>query len=92
MPPEALNSNKYSHKSDIWAIGVIFFEMLTGTTPWSGRTETELKAKMKTISIKTLIPASVSKASSSFLRKTLEIDMHKRMEPYAMFEHFDRSH
>ena len=25
MPPEALNNNRYSHKSDIWAIGVIFF-------------------------------------------------------------------
>ena len=25
MPPEALNENKYSFKSDIWALGVIFF-------------------------------------------------------------------
>jgi len=56
MPPEALNSNKYSHKSDIWAIGVIFYEMLTGSTPWTGRTETELKAKLKTISIRNLMP------------------------------------
>lgn len=25
MPPEALNDNKYSFKSDIWALGVIYF-------------------------------------------------------------------
>jgi serine/threonine protein kinase len=25
MPPEALNFNQYSFKSDIWAIGVIFY-------------------------------------------------------------------
>lgn len=25
MPPEALNDNKYSFKSDVWAIGVIFY-------------------------------------------------------------------
>jgi serine/threonine protein kinase len=25
MPPEALNENKYSFKSDIWAIGIIYY-------------------------------------------------------------------
>ena len=30
--------------------------MLTGTTPWTGRTETELKAKMKTIAIRNILP------------------------------------
>ena len=39
MPPEALNENKYSFKSDIWALGVIFYEMLTGKTPWRAKTE-----------------------------------------------------
>lgn len=38
MPPEALNDNKYSFKSDIWAIGVIFYELLTGKTPWKAKT------------------------------------------------------
>lgn len=38
MPLEALNDNQYSSKSDIWAIGVIFFEMLTGHTPWKAKT------------------------------------------------------
>ena len=71
MPPEALNSNKYSHKSDIWAIGVIFYEMLTGATPWAGRTEAELKVKIKTISIRNILPPALSKASTSFLKKSL---------------------
>ncbi len=39
MPPEALNDNKYSFKSDIWALGVIYYEMLTGKTPWRAKTE-----------------------------------------------------
>ena len=38
MPPEALNDNKYSFKSDVWAIGVIYFELLTGRTPWKAKT------------------------------------------------------
>ena len=38
MPPQALNQNKYSYKSDIWALGVIFYQMLTGKTPWRAKT------------------------------------------------------
>jgi serine/threonine-protein kinase ULK/ATG1 len=82
MPPEALISNKYSHKSDIWAIGVIFFEMLTGNTPWTGRTETELKTKIKTVPIKNILPANISKASTVFLIKALDTDHRKRMDVF----------
>ena len=38
MPPEALNLNKYSPKSDIFAIGIILHELLTGKTPWPCKT------------------------------------------------------
>ena len=30
MSPEALKANIYSFKSDVWAIGIIFYEMLHG--------------------------------------------------------------
>ena len=33
MPPEAYNHNYYSEKSDIWSLGIILYEMLTGTFP-----------------------------------------------------------
>lgn len=36
MSPEAYNKNRYSEKSDIWALGIIFYEMLTGKTPEAG--------------------------------------------------------
>jgi serine/threonine protein kinase len=34
MPPEALKYNKYSFKSDIWALGIIAYEMVYGKLPW----------------------------------------------------------
>ena len=39
MPPESLFYSKYSAKTDIFSLGVIFYEMLTGTTPWPSRTK-----------------------------------------------------
>ena len=33
MAPESLRRNYYSFKSDLYALGVVLFEMLTGHTP-----------------------------------------------------------
>lgn len=33
MSPEAYNESFYSEKSDIWALGVMLHEMVTGTIP-----------------------------------------------------------
>ena len=34
MPIESLLKNIYSPESDIFAIGVMYYEMLVGVTPW----------------------------------------------------------
>lgn len=75
MPPEALNENKYSFKSDIWALGVIYFEMLTGKTPWRAKTEKELAKQLTAIPIRKLMPPSLSPSSENFLVKTLTVDI-----------------
>lgn len=36
MAPEAFKNSRYSEKSDIWALGIIFYEMLVGKTCDSG--------------------------------------------------------
>ena len=81
MPPEALNENKYSFKSDIWALGVIYYEMLTGKTPWRAKTEKELAKQLVSIPIKKLMPPSISPSSENFLLRTLTVDINERMNP-----------
>lgn len=81
MPPEALNENKYSFKSDIWALGVIYYEMLTGKTPWRAKTEKELAKLMLSVPIKKLLPPSISQSSENFLLRTLTLDINERMSP-----------
>lgn len=81
MPPEALNDNKYSYKSDIWAIGVIFYELLTGRTPWKAKTEKELGRQLLSVPISKLLPRGLSSTSAEFLERTLCISYDKRMNP-----------
>ena len=81
MPPEALNDNKYSFKSDIWALGVIYYEMLTGKTPWRAKTEKELGRLLLSVPIKKLLPPSISASSEHFLKSALAVDIHARISP-----------
>lgn len=37
MSLEVLKCEAYSSKCDIWALGFIFYEMLHGRTPWTGK-------------------------------------------------------
>jgi serine/threonine protein kinase len=62
-------------------LGVIFYEMLTGHTPWKAKTEADLKRQIKAISIKTLIPTNISRSSQEFLLKTLQLNVSLRMSP-----------
>lgn len=48
MSPEAFKESKYSEKSDIWAMGVILYEMLHGTTIDAGMNMEQYFLKMQT--------------------------------------------
>ncbi len=43
MAPEILNGKLYNHKADVWSLGIVFFELLTGFTPFNGINKLDLK-------------------------------------------------
>ena len=42
MAPEVLLGNKYDHSADVWSLGCMFYEMLTGFSPFTGTSQTNL--------------------------------------------------
>lgn len=46
MPIEALSRSYYSTKTDIFALGIILYELFHGKTPWSSKSEKELMKKI----------------------------------------------
>ena len=39
MSPQILKKTKYTTKSDLWSVGLIYYEMLHGRTPWPASNE-----------------------------------------------------
>jgi serine/threonine-protein kinase ULK/ATG1 len=46
MAPQILKSQPYTVKSDIWSLGLIFYEMLYGKLPYTARSQYELITKI----------------------------------------------
>ena len=42
MAPEVLDGNKYDHAADVWSLGCVFYEMLTGYAPFTGTSQANL--------------------------------------------------
>jgi serine/threonine-protein kinase len=86
MPPEAFDSFvRQDHRGDIWALGVIFFEMLTGNLPFRARSQTELIAAILSDTPMTVAAQrrDVAPAWSQIIERALSKDIHDRYESAA---------
>jgi serine/threonine protein kinase len=84
MSPEALKSNIYSFKSDIWSLGVLLYEMLHGKAPWEPVTEKELPEKIRQ---SFTFNRNISEDVRDFIRKCLTYEESKRLNLVDMQNH-----
>jgi len=81
MAPESLKRNEYSFKTDIWALGVILHELLTGQTPWKAKNEKELVRKIESERAEDIISRlNVPAQAKEFMQRALRVDKAERMD------------
>lgn len=87
MAPEVLNGKRYNHKADVWSLGVIFFELLTGFTPFNGKDKADLKRNIERGQYGLPKNLKLSLEGLDFLNNCLQFDQEKRLSWSQLVSH-----
>lgn len=78
MAPEVVKQTSYTRKADIWSLGCLVVEMMTGTHPFPDCTQLQAIFKIGGAKATPTIPDHASEEAKQFLNQTFEIDHNKR--------------
>ncbi|KAH8895043.1 mating response [Thozetella sp. PMI_491] len=78
MAPEVVKQTSYTRKADIWSLGCLVVEMMTGTHPFPDCTQLQAIFKIGGSKAAPTIPEHASAEAKEFLSQTFEIDHNKR--------------
>ncbi|MDP9000855.1 MAG: serine/threonine protein kinase, partial [Myxococcota bacterium] len=81
-PEQVRNAKSVDARSDIWAIGVILYELLTGASPFAGETVGEVFARIVTETPASLgqLRAEVPEGLARAVAQCLERDLRRRVQ------------
>lgn len=77
MSTQVLKGIAYTSKCDVWAVGVIFYEMLHRKTPWVAKSVYELVTKIQSVPM--TMKEELSPLTKDFLIKALNPDEKGRL-------------
>ena len=91
MAPEVILNKDYNEKADVFSIGVMAWQLITGGYPWDVKTKDELKMKVKNRepefdAFKNIFNG-VSKDCHDFLSKALIKDFNQRPSAGELLNH-----
>lgn len=71
MAPEILQHHRYDAKADLWSVGTVLFEMITGKPPFTGENHIDLLRNIKLKAVRIPPGVKVSKECIDLLRMLL---------------------
>jgi len=85
LAPELVNNFGHDHRVDIWCIGVLMFELLTGQPPWMGNDVQTLKFNIARMKIRW--QKNMDLDAVDLLKKTLRYNPEERISLRNMLMH-----
>ena len=89
MSPELLNHQHYNSKSDLWSLGIILYELITGVPPFIAKNLKHLVHRVNTekINLDKIDRTLISDDCFNLLRNLLNHDKAKRVDWDDFFSH-----
>ncbi|EGR31283.1 protein kinase domain protein [Ichthyophthirius multifiliis] len=87
MSPQLLENYPYTTKGDIWSLGMLFYEMLFGKTPWNCKNLSSFLYEIKNKPLLFPLNIPIKQETRDFLMKCLSIDEGRRMTWEEIFSH-----
>jgi eukaryotic-like serine/threonine-protein kinase len=84
MAPEQLTSGAVDHRADVFALGVMLFELATGARPWSGDNPIAIAVSQATQPPRPLTAANLPPAFAAVVSRCIAIDPAKRPRSTAL--------
>ncbi len=86
MAPEVVKQTSYTIKADIWSLGCLVVEMISGTHPWAELNQMQALFQIG-MGRKPSLPDEISLECRDFLEKTFELDYNARPSAEELLEH-----
>ncbi|HEX7183179.1 MAG TPA: protein kinase [Thermoanaerobaculia bacterium] len=79
-PPERLEMGRVDFRSDLWAVGVILYMMVSGETPFAAQDPEELETRIRRGEPPAPLPKTVSPVLQKIVRRSLAFDVARRYQ------------
>ena len=87
MAPEIMKFKRYDTKADLWSLGVMFYQMMTGRTPYTARNHAELMENIEKNEVIFPRGIKISEDAKDLLLKLLKKSSIERMTWDELFNH-----
>lgn len=87
LAPEVLKFEKYNNKVDLWSIGAILFQMMTGQPPYTANNHVELLRNIETSRLKIPRNIAISEDCINLLKVLLVVKPDSRTTFEEFFKH-----
>lgn len=85
LSPELVEHRPYDFSVDIWALGVLIYEFLTGKAPFENESTRETYRRIRNVDLQ--VPAHVSREAKDMITRLLKHDPKDRLELKKVLEH-----
>ena len=85
LAPEMINNTGHDEKVDIWCIGVLLFELMTGVQPWPGKDIQTVKYNISRLKINW--PQNMDRTAADLISKILKYNPEERISLRNMLNH-----